>query len=60
MASMRDVRSYFSVVSENVKKDSRISIPGIIISASDDISQAEVHMAKEQVKKQVAKKITKI
>ena len=60
MASMRDVRSYFSVVSENVKKDSRILIPGIIISASDDISQAEVHMAKEQVKKQVAKKITKI
>ena len=41
MVSKRDICSYFSVVSENVKKDSRISVPGIIISASDDISQSE-------------------
>ena len=38
MGSKRDVRSYLNVVSENVKKDSRISIPEIIISASDDVS----------------------
>ena len=56
MASKGDLRSYFSVVSENVKKDSRISIPEIIISRSDDVSQTEVDIAKEKVKKQVAKR----
>ena len=56
MVSKRDIRFYFSVVSENVKKDSTMSIPEIIISASDDVSQAEVDMAKEYVKNQVAKR----
>ena len=46
MVLKKNVRSYFSVISENIKNDSRILIPDITISASDDVSQAEVDMAK--------------
>ena len=55
MASKRDVRSYFSVM-ENESKRSRISIPEIIITATDNASQAEVDMAKDEVKKESAKR----
>ena len=51
MPSKRDVRSYFSS-KENESKRSRISIPEIIITATDNASQAEVYMAKEEVKKE--------
>ena len=54
MASKKDLRSYFNVVSEKKKKkDSAVSISEIIVSESSDASQAEVDMAREQVKKQV-------
>ena len=56
MTSKRDVRSYFSVM-ENESKRSRISIPEIIITATDNASQAEVDMAKEEVKKESAKRV---
>ena len=55
MASKRGLRFYFSV-SENVIKDSRLSIPGIISSASNKVSNGEVDMAKVVVKKRVAKR----
>ena len=55
MASKRDMRSYFSA-KENESKRSRISVPGIIITATDNASQAEVDMAKEEVKKESAKR----
>ena len=55
MASKRDVRSYFSA-KENESKPSRISIPEIIITATDNASQAQVDMAKEEVKKESAKR----
>ena len=54
MASKKDLRSYFNVVSEKKKKkDSAVSISEIIVSETSDVSQAEVGMAREQVKKQV-------
>ena len=54
MASKRDLRSYFNVVSEKKKKkDSAVSISEIIVSETSDVSQADVDMAREQVKKQV-------
>ena len=54
MASKKDPRSYFNVVSEKKKKkDSAVSISEIIVSETSDVSQAEVGMAREQVKKQV-------
>ena len=54
MASKKDLRSYFNVVSEKKKKkDSAVSISEIIVSETSDVSQAEVDMAREQVKKQV-------
>ena len=54
MASKKDLRSYFNVVSENKKKkDSAVSISEIIVSETSDVSQAEVDIAREQVKKQV-------
>ena len=53
MASKKDLRSYFNVVSERKKKDSAVSISEIIVSETSDVSQAEVDMAREQVKKQV-------
>ena len=52
MASKKDLRSYFNVVSEK-KKDSAVSISEIIVSETSDVSQAEVDMAREQVKKPV-------
>ena len=52
MASKKDLRSYFYVVSEKKKKkDSAVSISEIIVSETSDVSQAEVDMAREQVKK---------
>ena len=49
-----DLRSYFNAVSEKKKKkDSAVSISEIIVSETSDVSQAEVDMAREQVKKQV-------
>ena len=48
MASKRDVCSYFSA-KENEIKRSRISIPEIIITATDNASQAEVE--KESAKR---------
>ena len=54
MASKKDLRSYFNVVSEKKKeKDSAVSISEIIVSETSDVSQAEVDMAREQVKKRV-------
>ena len=54
MASKKDLRSYFNVVGEKKKKkDSAVSISEIIITKTSDVSQAEVDMAREQVKKQV-------
>ena len=54
MASKKDLRSYFNVVSEKKKKkDSAVSISEIIVSETSNVSQAEVDMAREQVKKQV-------
>ena len=54
MASKKDLRSYFNVVNEKKKKkDSTVSISEIIVSETSDVSQAEVDMAREQVKKQV-------
>ena len=50
MASKKDLRSYFNVVSKK-KKDSAVSISEIIVSETSDVSQAEVE--REQVKKQV-------
>ena len=55
MASKIDVRPYFSA-KENESNFSRISIPDIIITATDNASQAEVDMAKEEVKKERAKR----
>ena len=55
MGSKRDVRSYFSA-KENESKRSRISVPEIIITATDNASQAEADMAKEEVKKESAKR----
>ena len=55
MASKRDVRSYFSA-KENEIKRSKISIPEIIITGTDNANQAEVDLAKEQVKKKSAKR----
>ena len=52
MASKKDLRSYFNVVSEK-KKNSAVSISEIIVSETSDVSQAEVDMSREQVKKQV-------
>ena len=48
--SKRDLRSYF-----NASEDARISIPEIISAASNDVSRAVFVMAKEEVKKWVAK-----
>ena len=54
MASKKDLRSYFNVVSEKKKKkDSAVSVSEIIVSETSDVSQAEVDMGREQVKKQV-------
>ena len=54
MASKRDLRTYFHVVSEKKKKkDSAVSISEIIVSETNDVSQAEVDMAREHVKKQI-------
>ena len=53
MASKRDVRSYFNG-KENESKRARISIPEIIITATDNASQTEVDMAKEEVKKGIS------
>ena len=55
MTSMRDLRSYFSI-NEDVIQDSRISIQEIISSAFDEVSQAEVDIAKAEAKKQEAKR----
>ena len=52
--SNRDVHSYF-IAKVNESKRSRISIPEII-TATDNASQAEVDMAKEEVKKESAKR----
>ena len=53
MVSKRDVHSYFSAKVNECKR-SRISIPEIIITATDNASQAEVDMTKEEVKKESA------
>ena len=53
MVPKRDVHSYFSA-KVNESKRSRISIPGIIITATDNASKADVDMAKEEVKKESA------
>ena len=50
MVPKRDDGYYLSVITENLRKDSRFSIPEIIISASDDVSQAEVDMATSRSK----------
>ena len=43
MASKKDLRSYFNVVSEKKKKkDSAVSISVIIVSETSDVSQAEM------------------
>ena len=55
MASKRDVHSYFST-KENESKRSKISIPEIIVTATNNANQAEVDTAKEQVKKESAKR----
>ena len=61
MASKKDLRSYFNVVSEKKKKkDSAVSISEIIVSGTSDVSQAEVDMAREQVKKQVMQRIYQV
>ena len=51
MALKKDVHSYFSG-KKNKSKLPRISIPEIIITVTDNASQAEVDMAKEEVKKE--------
>ena len=55
MASKRDLRSETSF-SEDLSKDSRILIPEIIGLAYHGVSQEGVDMAKEEVKKRVAKR----
>ena len=55
MAPKKDVRSRFSA-KENESKRSRISIPKITTIATDNASQAEVDMAKEEVNKESAKR----
>ena len=63
MASKKDLRSYFNIVSEKKKKkDSAVSISEIIVSETSDVSQAEVDMAREQVKKTsyAKKKVVKL
>ena len=61
MALKRDVRSYFSAKG-NESKRSRIPIPEIIITATNNDSQAEVDMAKEEVigRNQLQDKSTKM
>ena len=57
MASKKDLRCYFNVVSEKKKKkDSAVSISEIIVLETSDVSQAEVDMAREQFKKQVTQR----
>ena len=62
MASKKEIRSYFVV--NNTGKDShiskkpRLSNPEIVDSATDNVSRAELEMAKEEVKQQVARKET--
>ena len=51
MASKQDVCSYFSAKG-NESKCSRISIPEIVITATDIASQAKVEISKEEVKKE--------
>ena len=51
MASKRDVRSCFSAKG-NESKCSRISIPEIVITATDIASQAKVEISKEAIKKE--------
>ena len=55
MAPKKDVRSRFSV-KENESKRSRISILKITTIATDNASQAEVDMAKEEVNKESTKR----
>ena len=55
MASKRDVHSYCNA-KENESKRSGISIPEIIITATDNASPGEVYMAKEEVNKESAKR----
>ena len=55
MALKKDVHSYFSG-KKNKSKRPRISIPEIIITVTDNASQAEVDMAKEEVKKEWTKR----
>ena len=46
---------YFSV-KENENKCSRISVPEIIITATDNTSQVKTYMEKEEVKKESAER----
>ena len=55
MASKLDLRSYFGA-SEDIINDSRVSIPEIISSVSNDVCQAEIDMSKEEVKTRRAKR----
>ena len=55
IALKRDVRQYFSAKG-NESKRSRISIPEIVITATDIASQAKVEMSKEEVKKELTKR----
>ena len=55
VVSKRDVCSYFSN-KEKESKRSRVLISEINITVTDNASQAEVDMAKEEVKKESAKR----
>ena len=57
MALKRDIRSCFSAKG-NESKRSRISVPEIVITATDIASQAEVKMSKEEFKKESFKRKT--
>lgn len=58
MASKKDLRSYFQISNESKNKKNVVSIPEIIVSETNDASQAEVDMAKQQVKKQALQRKT--
>jgi len=57
MASKRDLRSYFSAVSEKKKKtgSSTFSIKPIVVAETSEVTQAEVDTARSQVKNKLCR-----
>ena len=55
MATKKDLRSYFNAAIKKKNNDT-FSLPEVIASATNEVSQAEVDMARTQIKKQVMNK----